>query len=333
MKDPRLEEARRLYTDQQPQMVAFKTHVEISIKLALAERRIAASVTGRVKALDSILKKLISKPHHTFLSLSDKIGFRIITNDVTDARTAIRSNFVCLSEEDKATALGADRLGYPGVHYDIVLKPEGAKGTSFDGLGFRAEVQIRTHAQHAWCEISHRFDYKNDTQQEIPAKLKRRLMLTVGLLEVADMNLDEIAREMNALPAFKINRLLASLEGLYFLLTARAPDRELSLSILGVLSAIYPGGPEELQDRVQKMFEAKKPILRAIFERNERLDEPRSALFFQPETLAVCELLEDRREALFEAWGTILPEEELFLLANEFGYGHDELTSNATHYS
>ena len=328
MKDRRLEEARKLYSEQQPLLAAFKTNIELSLKMVLAQRRIAASVTGRVKTLDSILKKLIRKSNHTFETLSDKVGLRIITNDVQETCSAIRSRFNCLAEEDKTAALGTDRLGYPGIHFDVELAPDDLDGGAFKGMGLKAEVQVRTHAQHAWCEVSRRFDYNNDIQDQIPAKLKRRLMLTVGLLEVADMNLDDISKEMNALPPFKIHRLLASLEELYFRLTARAPDRELSLSTLRVLSRLYPGGPDELQDRVQRMFEEKKAVLRAIFERNERLDEPRAALFFQPETLAVYELLENKRDALIDAWCKILPEEELYLLANEFGYSHDEIADH-----
>jgi hypothetical protein len=52
-------------------------------------------------------------------------------------------------------------------------------------------------------------------------------------------------------------------------------------------------------------------------------------MFFQPEALAIYELLENKRRALIDAWRTILPEEELFLLANEFGYSNDEMTGAA----
>ena len=124
MKDQRLEEARRLYSEQQPLLAAFKTNVELSLKMVLAERGVTATVTGRVKSLDSILKKLIRKPDHTFDILSDKVGLRIITNDVQEVCAAIRSRFTCLAEEDKSAALGPDRLGYPGIHFDVELPPK-----------------------------------------------------------------------------------------------------------------------------------------------------------------------------------------------------------------
>jgi len=326
MKDPRLDEARELYKIQHPRLVEYKTNVELSAKMALAERAIPASVTGRVKTLDSVLKKLIRKPKHTFNTLSDTVGVRIITNDTGEACGVVRSRFRCLDEEDKAAALGAERLGYPGIHFEIELLPDDPAGSEFVGSGFRAELQVRTHAQHAWCEVSHRFDYKGDMNDRIPKKLKRKLMLTVGLLEVADMSLSDISKEMNELPAFRTNKLLECLEELYSRLTDRMPDRELSRSTLAVLGTLYAGGPDELQDRVKQTFEKKSAILRQIFERNERLEEPRAAMFFQPEALAVYELLESRRDALIDAWRTILPEEELFLLANEFGYSYHEMT-------
>lgn len=283
-------------------------------------------VSSRVKTLDSILKKLIYKPNHTFESLPDKVGVRVITGEIEIAREAILNRFSCLNEDDKAKELGPERLGYPGVHFDIELPPGDPAGSEFGGMGLRAEIQLRTHAQHAWCEVSHRFNYKSDIDDHIPQKLRRRLMLTIGLLEVADMNLADISNEMNALPAFRINKLLVSLEEMYFLLTARAPDRQLSMSTLTTLSSLYSGGPEELQQKVKAMFSEKKDVLRKVFERNERLDEPRAALFFQPETLAIYELLlEHKGQALLRAWREILPEDELFTLANEFGYSHSEI--------
>jgi hypothetical protein len=48
MKDPRLDEARELYKRQQSRLAEFKTNIELSAKMALAEQAIPASVTGRV---------------------------------------------------------------------------------------------------------------------------------------------------------------------------------------------------------------------------------------------------------------------------------------------
>ena len=49
-------------------------------------------------------------------------------------------------------------------------------------------------------------------------------------------------------------------------------------------------------------------------------------MFFQPETLAVYELLlEHKEQELLEAWRVILTVDELFLLANEFGYAYSEI--------
>ena len=326
MRDPRLDDARRKYGEELETLGAFKNNIEVTLKFALAERSIEGVVSGRVKTLDSLLKKLLRKPNHTYDSLSDKVGVRVISNEARKACDVIRERFICLAEDDKAAALGPDRLGYPGTHFDIENRPDDEPGAEFRARGLKAEIQVRTYAQHAWCDVSHRFDYKQDAQEQVPQKLKRRLMLTVGLLEIADINLTEVSREINALPAFQLNKTLDSLEALYFRLSSRPPDRELSLSTLSVLVRLYVGGAEELFTRVSRLIETKKDVLRHVFERNERMQEPRAALFFQPETLVVYDLLETDKDALLDAWITVLPEEELFRLATEFGYayGHVE---------
>src|SRR5579859_70116 len=181
MKDPRLEDARRKYAEELDLLGRFKTNLELSTKLALAERSIDAVVTGRVKTLDSLLKKLIRKPEHNYESLSDKVGIRVISNEAPRACETIRDRFNCVREEDKSAALTPDRLGYPGTHLDVELRPDDPEGGEFVHRAFRAEIQVRTYAQHAWCDVSHRFDYKKDAEDYIPQKLKRRLMLTVGL--------------------------------------------------------------------------------------------------------------------------------------------------------
>jgi hypothetical protein len=72
-------------------------------------------------------------------------------------------------------------------------------------------------------------------------------------------------------------------------------------------------------------LETRRDVLRHVFERNERMVEPRASLFFQPETLVVYDLLENHKDALLDAWMTILPEEELFRLATEFGYAYTDV--------
>jgi len=303
-------------------MQSFRRVLEVSVKLALADQSIDATVSGRVKTLDSLLKKLIRKPEHTYDSLSDKIGIRVITSETSGAAAVIRDRFVCLAEEDKSAGLGIDRLGYPGIHFDVELKPDDAAHAEYAGSGLRAEIQVRTYGQHAWCEVSHRFDYKNGPPDLVPQQLRRRLMLTTGLLEMADLNLREVATAVNDLQPFQLNRLLNSLEELYFRLTSRASDRELSISTLTILLRLYRD-PDELLAQVRRFVTQKRDVIRQVFERNERMDTPRSAIFFQPEILVVWELLANNPDALWSAWVKHLPEDELKRLANEFGFSYE----------
>jgi ppGpp synthetase/RelA/SpoT-type nucleotidyltranferase len=280
-----------------------------------------------VKTLDSLIKKLILKPNRTYESLPDKVGVRVISSDRTGVCDVIEQRFRCLSVDDKSKGRPPDQLGYPGVHFDVSLR-EGDE--DFNGfIGLQCEIQLRTYAEHAWCEVSHKLAYKSalpNGEEQMPDGLRRRLMLIIGLLEMADLNISDVSKAMRALPAFALSRAVESLERFYYQFTTRPPDRGTSFTVIEMLLHLYPGGVDEMEICVSTLVSEKQDVLAQVFERNEQLEEPRAALFFQPETLAIRDLMERKREALLESWRSILPEDELFDLGTEFGFRFDDIT-------
>ena len=63
----------------------------------------------------------------------------------------------------------------------------------FPGGRFRAELQVRTLAQHLWSEMSHDTTYKSGTVVE--PELKRRVNLLAGLIEIADREFSRLQEE------------------------------------------------------------------------------------------------------------------------------------------
>src|ERR1700688_1296455 len=62
---------------------------------------------------------------------------------------------------------------------------------------FWAELEVRTLAQHVWCEMSHDSVYKNDEMvAALPDDIKRRVNLMAGQIEVADREFDRLDSEL-----------------------------------------------------------------------------------------------------------------------------------------
>jgi ppGpp synthetase/RelA/SpoT-type nucleotidyltranferase len=324
MTDGRLEDARAKFLEQKELLGRFKAAVLSRTQAGLDSRSIEATLSGRVKTIDSLIKKLLLKPHHSYDSLSDKVGVRVICGDRTGVCEVIRDRFTCLRVDDKAAGREPDELGYPGVHFDVTFPEAEAAFPEFVGL--QCEIQVRTYGEHMWCEVSHKLAYKAPLKSgdSMPKDVRRRLMLTVGMLEMAEMNLADVSRATRALPAFAIGRAVESLEKFYYQFTTRRPNRAISFTIMEALLPLY-SAVDEMEQRVSALVSEKQDVLTQVFERNEQMDEPHATLFFQPEVLAIRDLMERKRELLFETWRNIMPEAELFDIATEFGYSFDDI--------
>ena len=62
----------------------------------------------------------------------------------------------CAAESWGAWAAEFDR---PPVELEVLVEESGelALEAEFRARGLKAEIQVRTHPQHAWCDVSHRF--------------------------------------------------------------------------------------------------------------------------------------------------------------------------------
>jgi putative GTP pyrophosphokinase len=147
----------------------------------------------RAKTVESFIGKIERKSYkykNPFTEITDLAGVRIITfyqESVPKIVDIIRREFEIDEENslDKFDNLGADEFGYRSVHLIVLLSKSRSELKEWKRFaGLKAEIQVRSILQHAWANMSHKFDYKVTSQA--PREIRRRLFRLSALLELAD---------------------------------------------------------------------------------------------------------------------------------------------------
>ncbi len=147
----------------------------------------------RAKTAESFLGKLERKPEKyqsPLQEITDLAGVRIITfyqDSVSQVVEIIRQEFVVDEARslDKFDDLDAKEFGYRSIHLIVSLPDSRTHLEEWKRFaGLQAEVQVRSILQHAWSNMSHKFEYKATDQA--PRELRRRLFRLSALLELAD---------------------------------------------------------------------------------------------------------------------------------------------------
>ena len=187
---------RRLYTE-------FSARLSILLHdLIYAKNIDIHTIEHRTKSIDSFKQKL-QDPGKSYIDplkeVSDLSGVRIILyypEDVTSVCNVVEHEFRIDPQRsvDKGASLSIDQFGYLSKHYVVSLKANRAElpeWAQFKNLV--AEIQIRTVLQHAWAAISHKLQYKHES--EIPVQFRRRLVRLSSLLELADDQFETLRKE------------------------------------------------------------------------------------------------------------------------------------------
>jgi putative GTP pyrophosphokinase len=319
-----IEAARTKWVSERDDYCKFAEVVRIRLHDAMRPCGFWFEVTSRAKETDSLVKKLLEKSNHTYDSLPDKVGARIIVKYRAEVEPAIRAAqgaLVCGNVDDKLKAQGVDKVGYLSVHVDkACLKPDDPVIGQYSAARFWLELQVRTLAQHLWSEMSHDTIYKNqESISALPDDVKRRVNLMAGQIEVADREFDRLNGELPADPAIQLLKLL---ERFYYKHTTRRPNIDLSLQLLRLILPTYKGSPAEIKSRLAAFLESKAAVLQHVFT-EAAMTPPQSALLFQPEALAIYERLENAPIEIKKAWNKEYPEKELDDIATQFGLSID----------
>ncbi|TPP11184.1 hypothetical protein [Rhizobium glycinendophyticum] len=194
------------YTSARHKYVSLCDETRRIIEVSFREEGIPVHIIeGRAKSVDSFSRKARKKnsdngPRYRdpFREITDLSGVRIITytlKDVDIVCSFIDRHFEIVERRDVGEERFKDgKFGYQSIHFIVRLDSERIKLPEFVRFSdLKCEIQVRTVLQHAWAEIEHDIQYKN--QSGLPSSLQRKFIALAGLLEIADREFQAIQDE------------------------------------------------------------------------------------------------------------------------------------------
>lgn len=167
-----------------------------------------ADIEYRTKTVQSFVDKIYRKGQKytdPLNDITDLAGLRIITYYVEDLQPVgdwIASEFDVdwPNSVDPSQSMEADRFGYASPSYVVRLaEPRRSLGEWLPYSSLRAEIQLRTIAQHAWASVDHKLRYKR--KQDVPPELQRALWRLSALFELADKEFSDIRTRVEEISA------------------------------------------------------------------------------------------------------------------------------------
>lgn len=156
-------------------------------------------IQHRVKTWDSISEKLKRLEHSVqdVRKLQDLIGLRIILlfkRDTSQVCNLIEKSFKVIKQYNTDERLKEDQFGYSSIHFVIELPEEWLNVPTFAAFSkLRAEIQVRTVAQHIWAAASHTLQYKQEVS--VPPSVLRSIYRVSALLETVDLEFERVLNE------------------------------------------------------------------------------------------------------------------------------------------
>ncbi|MCR1784747.1 RelA/SpoT domain-containing protein [Nocardioides carbamazepini] len=311
---PSNDELIQRFIDTQPRFQQAADDVVEALKDILGAGSIYAAVSSRVKEIDSFRGKVELRDDYTdpWAQITDKVGARALVHRADEVDRIHRlieadGRLQVYGITDKRLQVGERELAYSGLHLDIY-----APSRDGDQEQIPVEIQIRTIAQHAWSEVSHRLVYK--PQAELDADDRRAIWRLVALVELFD---GEVSRVMEKLPedapAEELADRLAThdlpdaLAANYARFEGNTGNADLTRRVCGALAEAIPAEDHRQYDSVLGSWVTEqKNWLRAMYDdygpRSSMATVSDYVLWSQPESIGVLEALSSRPWALVTAW-------------------------------
>lgn len=169
------------YRREQPLYERLAAEVAHVLEVALRDSRVRVhNIEHRVKAVDSLAEKLRrpGKNYSDLASIPDLAGIRIVVYELPhlDVVVQLCADLFDVEEmpQDPLSQEQVNHFGYMSKHLIIKAGEVRAALVEWKLLGDRrAEIQIRTVLQHAWADVSHEYEYKQE--RDVPPELRRQL--------------------------------------------------------------------------------------------------------------------------------------------------------------
>lgn len=303
-----LETARTTWLMEKAQYIVYCANLKQELEAIFLAASIPVTISYRVKADDSLLKKMLYK-NTPYSEINDKVGVRGVVHFLSDLSASdglIQREFGerIRKRENKLETCDDKTFGYLSIHYDISSKKAEAKPLI-------CELQLRTICQNAWSELAHILSYKPET--ELPKDIKREVNALSALMEIADNQFQFILDMINELPVTNPTRILRTLDGFFYSHIGAWYDSEMSRYFLDDIARIY-SQDENIINILYIFLEQKgDEIARVAKDRKDIL------FFSQPEIVLILERLEKKPLMLEEYWEGKYPIEQLEAVANAWG--------------
>lgn len=160
---------------------------------------LAIPIESRVKSWSSIDGKIERKnlELEDILQLNDFVGIRLILlfkRDLDRCRELIEENLEIIEKEDTASRLDESQFGYQSYHYVVKLPDKWLSTPTLSEFSeYKAEIQVRTMAQHIWAAASNTLQYKQD--DNVPETVRRSIYRVSALLETVDLEFERVLSE------------------------------------------------------------------------------------------------------------------------------------------
>lgn len=284
-----------------------------TLKEILAAASIHATVTCRVKDIGSFRSKIALRTDYDdpWKQITDKVGARAIvyrTSQVNDIHGLITDDgrLEIYDVTDKRGILSEKELGYSGLHLDLY-----APARDGDIERIPVELQIRTIAQHAWSEVSHKLLYK--PQAELDPEDRRAVWRLVALVEVFDSEVARVIDKVPDAPAETPTVLLTNnvlddiLSAQYARFESNPSQRDLTALVIPVLLEALPADAHEGYGTAMHGWATdQRSWLQGLYDdygtRSAMAAVSDYVLWSQPESIGILEYLAHRPWALLAHW-------------------------------
>ena len=177
----------------------FALREQLEQLLATNSITLAVPIESRIKQFDSMSEKIKRNELQikNVLELNDFVGIRLILlfkRDLEKIHEVIMKAFKVLSYEDTGARLSTKQFGYQSFHYIVGFPDQWLKIPSLKDFGsFKAEIQVRTLAQHMWAAASHVLQYKQESS--VPLPIMRSIYRVSAILETIDFEFERLLHE------------------------------------------------------------------------------------------------------------------------------------------
>jgi ppGpp synthetase/RelA/SpoT-type nucleotidyltranferase len=194
------------YKKQRSDFEDFSVFMKEVLQKAIDQLGLMGFADARAKSLISFSNKIILKDKYRnpLTDMTDLCGARVVVHfksQVDKICQFIRDNFLIdeANSLDLKSKLQVSEFGYSSIHYIVTPVKESILGINVDERfkGLKAEIQVRTLAEHIWADISHDRIYK--TELKIPDEWKREAAQLSAILETADAKFAGMAAEIDSL--------------------------------------------------------------------------------------------------------------------------------------